>query len=344
MTREEVQQWLTDPDFPEPTREVALVETHISWVLLTDTRAYKIKKPVQFSFADFSTLSQRHFFCERELLLNRRLTQGMYLGVLPVLRTGDRFSIGSGNTEIVDYALCMTRQDTSRQMNLLLEKNEVTPAHMEQLAVRLAAFHQNAQRVGLPFDPEEKIRLFDDLRSIAGFVELHLGKTARRNMEEALASAPFLIRRIFPRIKERIQLGFRIDGHGDLHSKNIFLLKEPVIFDCIEFNDSFRQIDLLDEIAFFCMDLEHYGKPDLASCFLDLYLRKMPCMPTEEDALIFLFFKWYRCNVRLKVNALRAAQAEDKTLFQLWLHAVREYLDQFYAYFLEQKTGVSSFT
>jgi aminoglycoside phosphotransferase family enzyme len=341
MTREEVQQWLTDPDFPEPTRKVELVETHISWVLLTDTRAYKIKKPVRFSFADFSALSQRHFFCDRELMLNRRLTQDMYLSVLPVLRTGNRFSIGKADGEIVDYALCMVRLDNTRQMNLLLEKNEVTPTHMEQLAGRLAEFHQNAQRVGLPFDPEEKIRLFDDLRSMAGFVEMHLGKLARTNLEEALASAPFLIRRIFPRIKERIQLGFRIDGHGDLHSKNIFLLKEPVIFDCIEFNDSFRQIDLLDEIAFFCMDLEHYSKPDLASCFLDLYLRKMPCMPTEEDALIFLFFKWYRCNVRLKVNALRALQAKEPTLFQHWLQAVREYLDQFYGYFLELKARQS---
>ncbi len=342
MTREEVHQWLTDPDFPEPTRKVELVETHISWVLLTDTRAYKIKKPVRFSFADFSALSQRHFFCDRELMLNRRLTQDMYLSVLPVLRTGDRFSIGKGNGEIVDYALCMTRQDNTRQMNLLLEKNEVTPTHMAQLAGILAAFHQKAQRVDLPFDLEAKVRLFDDLRSVTDFLERHLGKTAREKVEEALTSAPPMLQRVFPRIKERIQLGFRIDGHGDLHSKNIFLLKEPVIFDCIEFNDSFRQIDLLDEIAFLCMDLEHYGKPDLASCFLDDYLRQMPCMLTDEDTLIFLFFKWYRCNVRLKVNALRALQAKEPTMFQHWLQAVREYLDQFYGYFLELKARQSS--
>ncbi|MBK6948327.1 MAG: hypothetical protein IPH16_09915 [Haliscomenobacter sp.] len=150
MTREEVQRCLTDPDFQEPTREVALEETHISWVVLTDTRAYKIKKPVRFSFADFSTLAQRKFFCDRELLLNRRLTQDMYLSVLPVLRTGNRFSIGKGNGEIIDYAVCMVRLDSARQMNLLLEKNEVTPAHMAQLAGILAAFHQKAQRVELP--------------------------------------------------------------------------------------------------------------------------------------------------------------------------------------------------
>ncbi len=335
MTREEVQQWLTDPDFPEPARNVALVETHISWVILTDTRAYKIKKPVRFSFADFSTLQQRHFFCERELMLNRRLTQGMYLSVLPVFRNGNRFSIGRGTGEIVDYALCMARQDNSRQMNLLLEKGEVTPQHMAQLAAMLAAFHRNAIRVGLPFDLEEKIRLFDDLRSVAGFLETHLGKAARERAEEGLAAAPDILRRVFPRIKERIRLGFRIDGHGDLHSKNIFLLQEPVIFDCIEFNDSFRQIDLLDEIAFFCMDLEHYGRADLSACFLESYLRHVPCMPAKEDEPVFLYFKWYRCNVRLKVNALRAAQAEDPALFRQWMQAAGQYLEQFYGYFAE---------
>ncbi|MBK7476523.1 MAG: hypothetical protein IPI11_11125 [Haliscomenobacter sp.] len=288
MTREEVQRWLTDPDFQEPTREVALEETHISWVVLTDTRAYKIKKPVRFSFADFSALAQRHFFCDRELMLNRRLTQDMYLSVLPVLRTGNRFSIGKGNGEIIDYAVCMVRLDSARQMNLLLEKNEVTPAHMAQLAGILAAFHQKAQRVELPFDLEEKIRLFDDLRSVAGFLELHLGKTAREKVEEALTSAPSMLQRVFPRIKERIQLGFRIDGHGDLHSKNIFLLKEPVIFDCIEFNDSFRQIDLLDEIAFLCMDLEHYGKPDLAACFWMFTFGKCLVCPQTKT-------RWFLC-------------------------------------------------
>jgi aminoglycoside phosphotransferase family enzyme len=120
-------------------------------------------------------------------------------------------------------------------------------------------------------------------------------------------------------------MGFTIDGHGDLHSRNIFLLDEPVIFDCIEFNDHFRQVDVLSEIAFFCMDLDFYEQKELEAHFLKNYLIKYPCIFTDEDRLIFQFYKLYRANVRTKVNALKAIQTKDKNERSYRLNLAEDY-------------------
>lgn len=301
--------------FPDVSTEVQLIETHISWVILTQNFAFKIKKEICYSFLDFSTLEKRKFYCDRELELNQRLTEDMYLKVVPIRIDKGLIAIEGKTGEIIDYALKMRRMDESRQMNLLLEAGEVTKKHMIQIADKLSVFHAFTDVVQRPPDIAAMQEDFADILNVKAFIKKHLGPKAAEKIEEAVAFSKTFLKEHTPRILERHQMGFTIDGHGDLHSKNIFLLDKPVIFDCIEFNDHFRQLDVLNEIAFFCMDLNFYKREDLEAFFLHNYLIKYPCLFNEQDHQLFRYFKFYRANIKVKVNALKAIQATSEKEF-----------------------------
>jgi aminoglycoside phosphotransferase family enzyme len=286
--------------------EVTLVETHISWVFLTAQYAYKLKKPVNFGFIDSSTLERRKFLCEREVVLNNRLSDDVYLGVVKISQKEDGSWLWeSQEEEAADYAVKMRRLDTSREMDCLLEKGEVQKEQMEQIARQLAGFHAFTDTVRTE-DPTGEISTeFIDLHRIRPHILDLFGEEAAALLDRSMDLSKEILARTGDRLRERMEEGFLIDGHGDLHSGNIFLLDQPVIFDCIEFNDRLRQIDVLNEIAFLCMDLDFYKRSDLERHFLDAYLKAYPCIFSDTDWLLFRFFKWYRANVRLKVNALR---------------------------------------
>ncbi|MCB0581835.1 MAG: hypothetical protein KDD10_21320 [Phaeodactylibacter sp.] len=328
MTDEQIQDLIRffpsrgEADLPQ------LVETHISWVILTGKWAFKLKKPVKFDFLDFSTLEKRRYYCQEEVRLNNRLTQGVYLGVVPVVKTKEGLRLEQEG-EVVDYAVKMNRLDNSRQMNKLLEKGEVHPAHMEALAEQLAAFHLRADVVEKETGPEAMKEDFANLEAVKPCIEKKLGSEAGRELSECIAFAGNFLDKLAPRMAERARQGCIVDGHGDLHSRNIFLLPEPVIFDCIEFNPHFRQVDVLDELAFLCMDLDFHGARHLEEPFLQTYLRENPRISEDADWAIFSYYKWYRANVRLKVNALRAMEEENPEAES----AVEEYWQLFTTYY-----------
>jgi uncharacterized protein len=151
------------------------------------------------------------------------------------------------------------------------------------------------------------------------------GRRQSRRVETIVGAGTRFLQRHRERLHRRNQRGWVVDGHGDLHSKNILLLAQPVIFDCIEFNDDYRRLDLLNEVAFFCMDLEYYRHEVLAQAFLHDYLNRLPCLEDDADRRLFLFYKLYRANVRLKVNCLRARQPESEEHLQRTMAAVRDY-------------------
>jgi uncharacterized protein len=303
-----------------------LIETHISWVILCRDYVYKLKKPLRFSFLDFSTLEKRKQYCERELFLNRRLAPGIYLDVKPVTLQRHQLSI-DGDGEIVDYALVMKRMDNRREMGKLLVQEKVKKRDIRELAIQLAAFHAEAEVIPDRVSPEGLMEDFSDILSIADFVEQVLGADGRSLLEDINAFAGQFIEMHHQLIRERSSAGFVRDCHGDLHSGNIFLLEKPVIFDCIEFNDHFRQIDILNELAFFCMDLEFYGRKDLSDHFIKVYSDKVEIITSEEEQDLFLFYKLYRANVKTKVNAIKAMQTEAR-------HDTKDRLDLFRKYFL----------
>jgi aminoglycoside phosphotransferase family enzyme len=310
MTKEQINSLLAKGEFPEPVCERELIETHISWVIRCDQFVYKIKKPIKYSFLDFSTAALRKLFCEREIELNKRLTDNLYIDVMPVNEWQNQFIIGGREGTVIDYAVRMHRLDKEKQMDILLLENKVTEADIRGLAEKIAFFHKNTEIVYTKdfLDIQEK---FNDLGAEKDFLAEHLGRKSSNIISHAIETSDAFIGRNKELLAARLNAGFFRDCHGDLHSRNIFLLPSPQPFDCIEFNDDFRQIDVLNEVAFLCMDLDAFGRQDLSALFINCYNDFFPAMITEGDRRLFVYYKSYRANIRAKVNSLRAKSAEN---------------------------------
>jgi len=310
MKKEQIDRLMAEGLFPDDTVKPQLVETHISWVILGNRFALKIKKPVTYSFLDFSTPEKRKYYCEREILLNRRLTGGIYLDVQPVREVSGHFFIGGEGGTIIDYAVRMQKIDPGKQMDLLLRERKVSPEDIRRLADKIALFHQSAEIIHSAdlLDVQEK---FNDVEGQKDFLEESLHAESRRLIEEAIRISGTFIKNHKPLLAARSAAGFFRDGHGDLHARNIFLLPDPQPFDCIEFNDDYRRIDVLNEVAFLCMDLDAFDRQDLSDLFINHYNRSFTTMKSEADQLLFLYYKSYRAGIRAKVNSLRAQSVGD---------------------------------
>ena len=325
MTSAEIDRLVSEGEFPDKTSRRELIETHISWVILCDEFVYKIKKPHRFSFLDFSTLSLRKHFCEREVELNRRLTPHVYLGVVPILSHQNTLIMDGSEGTVIDYAVKMRKLSVDKRMDKLLANNEVTEINIDNLAEKIADFHKRAAII-YDKDLEEIREEFNDLESIKEYVIRELGATYGSIIDRAVEFSNLFLDRHKNLLARRRKEGFYRDCHGDLHSRNIFLLPEPVPFDCIEFNEEFRQIDVLNEVAFLCMDLDAFGRRDLSDRFLESYNAFFSSLSSAEDHELFVYYKAYRANVRAKVNGLRAQNADSEGAKRDALGAVKKYL------------------
>lgn len=282
----------------------SVVDTHISWVILTTRFAFKIKKPVKFSFLDFSTLALRKTLCEKELRLNRRFSD-IYLDVLPVRFVDSQWIIGGPiDVNVVDYCVVMKRMATSRRLDNLLQKHKVNVPSIRRLATDIALFHREAECVYKVPDLTETTAIFNDIGSVRDLATggLHM-EIDSRSIDRAMDWSNTFLKKHWNRIQQRAECGLKRDLHGDLHSGNIFLYPKPVLFDCIEFNDSYRQIDVLYDIAFLCMDLERFDHWNLAETLIDEYRKHFAAFQEDEDYSIFVYFKSLRANIRAKVHA-----------------------------------------
>ncbi len=336
MLKKQIDKLLKDGVFPEETRHKDLVETHISWVILCDNFVYKIKKPLHYSFLDFSSLSLRKHFCEQEVILNRRFSKNLYLEVLPVSFLEGYYYIGYDKGKVIDYAVKMRKLNPEKQMDYLLSKNRVKPIDIKNLAKEVATFHQTAQITGLKVDIDLRQK-FNDLENEKDFLSKNLDIDAGRVIEKAIKRSDSFLDQITPLLKERLSQGFFRDCHGDLHTRNIFLLPAPQLFDCIEFNDEYRKIDVLNEVAFLCMDLDALQRKDLSTLFMDHYNSLFPVMRNKTEYQLFLYYKSYRANIRAKVNSLRASGSTDENSKSRALTEVKKYLSLMANYLDELK-------
>jgi uncharacterized protein len=311
--------------FKHPFTKRTLVETHISYVILGTSFAYKFKKEIKYSFLDFSTLSKRKYFCEREVALNNRLTEGVYLGVVHVRENKGEISVDGTEGKIIDYAIKMKRLKDAKQMHLMLQAKQVTLKHIKALALMIRNFHDRAEVIHTHFREDHFSSRFNDILSVSDFIKTELGTDQAKIIEKAVRISDAFLKDHHDTFEQRITDGYIRDCHGDLHSRNIFLYTKPIIFDCLEFNDEFRQIDILDELAFFCMDLEAEGYHDLSKAFTDYYFSKAKNTFGKREQLLFTYYKCYRANVRAKVNALRAMKP-DSPLRKKNLEDVKKYL------------------
>ena len=325
MTQDDINELVLKGRFPEDNKHPEVVETHISWVILCDDFVYKIKKPIRYSFLDFSTLEKRKYYCEREIELNKRLTDEIYLNVQTVIKIEGRLVIGGEDGELIDYAVRMRKIDRERQMDALLLKNKVSILDIENLAEKIAVFHKNATII-YEKDFLDIQNQFNDLSYEKDYLNEHLDKDYTAFITRAIEISNAFIEKNKALLENRLKSGFFRDCHGDLHSRNIFLLPSPEPFDCIEFNDDFRQIDVLNEVAFLCMDLDAFGRHDLSDLFLSSYNNRFPSITTDKDRLLFIYYKSYRSNIRAKVNSLRAKSSEDSFQRNAALAEVKKYL------------------
>jgi aminoglycoside phosphotransferase family enzyme len=331
MEKQQIVELVKEGLFPEGDKGKKLIETSTSWIIIGNKYVYKIKKPVRFSFLDFSSLSKRKFYCEEELRLNRRLTNGIYLDLLTVYQN-KKYHIKKDKGHAIDYVIQMKKMNLSKQMNFLIMKNKVTKDQIKSLAFIISEFHHNATRVYSSFKINEEIILFNDILGNLDFLKKHIVASGIKKIHFAIKKAKeFLVnnKKLF---EMRSREGFVRDCHGDMHSGNIFLYKNPIIFDCIEFNKRFREIDIISEIAFICMDLESFNKESLSSYFITTY--KEEDLSSEGLNTLFNYYKMQRANVRAKVNALKAMQNIESVSFKNDLKETIKYIDLMYSYAL----------
>jgi aminoglycoside phosphotransferase family enzyme/predicted kinase len=285
---------------------VEILETHISWVLLSGDHAWKIKKPVDFGFLDFSTLEKRRFYCEEELRLNRRLAPEMYLAVIPISGSPDA-PILDGDGPAIEYAVKMRRFPRNAQFDTLLAHDKLEAAHLDAVARKIAIFHQQAL-VAAPdssFGTPEAVHL--PVRQ--NFAQIHplLDAPADLARLEALrvwSEAEF--QRLAPFFAQRKEQGCVRECHGDLHLGNLaWFAGEAVPFDCLEFNENLRWVDVISEIAFLVMDLHDRQQPELAWRTLNVYLEEGG---DYAGLAVLRYYLVYRALVRAKVAALSAAR------------------------------------
>lgn len=306
MVRKLIDSLLQRAAYPEPTQSVTLTETHVSFLFLTDRYVYKIKKPVDFGFLDFTTLPQRLFYCREELRLNRRLCPDIYLEVVELRETPEGPAFEAPGGELLDYAVKMKRLPEERMLIHLLARGEVGAGEMQAIARVMARFHARAA-TGAQIDacatPEAIGAVWEEnFRQAAPFCGETLS-TADLDLLRARVTS-FLAENV-GLFQSRIEGGFIREGDGDLHLGNICLDDRIHIFDCIEFNERFRYLDTAADIAFLLMDLEYAGHPELSPPFLDAY-RGESGDPVPEALLDF-----YRCQrafVRGKVQSFRLSE------------------------------------
>ena len=295
---------LRNPEsLPEGTERVSVVQTHISIVFVADEYVYKVKKPVNFGFLDFSTLEKRKYYCRQEVRLNRRLSEGLYIGVLPIIYDGKSHKIGEGRGEVVEYAVKMKRIPDELLMRSLYDRGQLREEHLKEIARALALFHMNAERspeIDEFGRPEIfKINTDENFEQTKGYI----GTTIE---QEDFDSLHQWTDRFFRQNKDlfqgRIAAGKIRDCHGDLHMEHICLREPVAIIDCIEFNDRFRYSDTLADIAFLLMDLEYRGGKDLSNQLWNFYTDIAG--DKDMDSLLN-FYKLYRAYVRGKVNSFQ---------------------------------------
>jgi len=299
---EMVEALLNPQIYPDATEGVELMQTQMSFAFLTDEYVYKVKKPVDFGFLDYTTLEKRLFYCQREVELNRRLSPDVYLGVVKITQEKGSFTV-NGKSTAIEYAVKMRRLPQDRMMNVLLAQNLVSPGMVASVSDKLSVFHREAET-------NNSISAYGGLDTITqntaeNFTqtEKYIGQTISRSQYEHIKNfTDAFIENSTALFQKRMAEGRIRDCHGDLHAAHICFTAELAIYDCIEFNDRFRYCDVASEVAFLAMDLDRYRQSDLSRHFVTAYVAQMQ----DEELLKLLdFYKCYRAYVRGKVESFQ---------------------------------------
>jgi len=289
--------------YPHRPARIQLLQTQMSFVLLTGEYVYKVKKPVDLGYLDYTTLEKRRHFSEQEVLLNRRLCPDVYLGVVPITKEDGGHRV-EGEGKALEYAVKMRQLPQEKMMDRLLAQRRVTPAMVERVSLLLAEFHSRA-------DTSAQISAFGSPDYVKTNTEEnfsqtgpYIGRTVSREKYQALKDHAYgFLQRHADTLQQRVEGGHIRDCHGDLHAAHICFEDGVKIFDCIEFNDRFRYGDTASEVAFLAMDLDHHGFPHLSRAFVEAYVQASGDRGLRH---VLVFYKLYRAHVRAKVEGFKA--------------------------------------
>ncbi len=292
--------------YDHPIQGFELLETHISWVLLTGPYVYKIKKPVDFGFLDFTTLEKRRFYCQEELRLNRRLAPDLYLAVVSLSGSPERPSFANSG-KAIEYAVKMRQFSQDGLLSRLAARNELKSEQIDEMAAAITAFHEQIERAApsTPFGSPDRVHhwVAENFEHIRPFLS---DARASTQLETLQAWSEQERQRRRGQIQARKDEGFVRECHGDLHLGNMALVDGRITcFDCIEFNEDLRWIDVMSEVAFVVMDLCDRGHPQFAYRFLNHYLERTG---DYAGTVVLRYYLAYRALVRGKVALLRLGQ------------------------------------
>ncbi len=309
--------------YDHPAKDIQLVQTHISFVLLAGDFVYKFKKPVDFGFLDFSSLEKRQACCEQELILNRRLCPDIYLDLITVTSEGDGFAI-NGSGEVAEYGVKMVRMPEQQMMVNLIKQGKVGKEQIDGLVDTLVPFYQQADRNdeidGFGTAKSVAVNVLENFEQTEGFIGN--GAISQEQFDKIAAWAKEFLTRdeLFA---QRITGGYVRDCHGDLYSANICLADKVYIYDCIEFNQRFRYCDVASDIGFLAMDLDFHGLQELSNYCIDQFCERSGDTGLKE---MLNFYKCYRAYVRGKIGLFTASDpAVDEAVKKSSIEAAAKY-------------------
>jgi len=326
-SRKLVQNLIQPQCYNHPVDEIRLIETHISWVILTGRFAYKIKKPVLLDFLDFSTLEKRYFYCQREIKLNQRFSPDIYLGISNISGSPENPLMDFEQREqpeqseqskksIIEYAVKMRQFSQSSQLDQMLFNGELQSFHVDAFADLIAMFHQN---ITIAEEDNEFGNFENILRPVDENFSMLTENLKDKNLNKKINDLHFwstkTAKELKPLFSQRKRDGFIRECHGDLHLRNMaWVNQNPVLFDCIEFDDNLTWIDVISEVAFLYMDLQENDCYQLASRFLNRYLENTG---DYSGVRLLRFYLCYRAMVRAKIASIEITQSVGNSSRQL---------------------------
>lgn len=307
--------------YPEHPSQVEVIESHMSWVFLTNSHVYKLKKPVHHSFVDFSTLEARAHYCEEAVRLNRRLAEDVYLGVvgLTMDRNGDLHLGGDG--EPVEWLVKMRRLPRHLMLDNAIENGRVSSEDVRRFTRVLAAFYCRAERVAI--NPEQYRQCLqrdvqDNHRELCDPDY----KLPREQLERLTAVQLGLLRSAPDLFDARVKAGRIVEAHGDLRPEHVCLTPQPVFIDCLEFNREFRILDTVHELAYLALECEYAGADFIGEVALDTYRRETT---DEPPAKLVHFYQMYRAALRARLSIWHIKD-RDVREHAKWTHRAERYL------------------
>jgi uncharacterized protein len=308
--------------YPYGTTQVQAKQTHMSWVFLTDTHAWKLKKPVKTEVLDFSTLEARRRNCEREVWLNRRLAEDVYLGAVPLTIDSDAKLRLDGCGEEIDWLVCMRRLSDDRMLDRMIAAHTVSEDDMSRFISVLTAFYKKAVRP--PITGEQyRIRIAEDLDKARKELAAAGYDLPADRVESLIRYQLEFLQQNAELFQSRVRCGNVIEAHGDLRPEHVCLESRPVIIDCLEFNHTLRTLDVASELAFFALECQRLGAPEIGNLTLRKCCEGIGDSPVSQ---LISFYKAYHACIRAKVAIwhLKDDCIRDRAH---WIDKAKRYLD-----------------